>query len=82
MLQLSLEVVVLRIESSDTMYSEVVQTWIPWCGASCPPLRGQSHRQRLVGELSESPSTKNLDLGLEVASVLNQPPHEVILRCQ
>jgi hypothetical protein len=72
-LQLILGVAVLRTESSDTLYSEVVQTWTPWCGASCLPPRGRSHRQRLVGELPESLSMMNPFLGVEVAGV---QPHD------
>jgi hypothetical protein len=72
-LQLNLEVAVLRIESSDTLYSEVVKTWTLWCGASCLLLRGRSHRQRLAGELPESLSTTNPSLGVKVASI---QPHD------
>jgi hypothetical protein len=68
-LHLSLRVVALLAESSNTLYSKVVQTWILWCGASYPPPRGQSHRQRLVGELPESLSTKNPSLDVEVVGV-------------
>jgi hypothetical protein len=68
-LQLSLEVAVLRTEPSDTLYSGVARTWTPWCGVSCLPPRGQSHRQRLVGELPENLSTKNPSLDVEVAGV-------------
>jgi hypothetical protein len=66
MLQLNLLVATLHIESSNTLYSEVAQTWTPWCGANCPPPRGQLHRQRLAGELLENLSTKNpsLDVGV------------------
>jgi hypothetical protein len=60
---------VLRTESFDTMYSEVAQTWTPWYKASCLPLRGLSHRQRLAGELQESLSTMNPDLSVEIACV-------------
>jgi hypothetical protein len=70
---MSLDVVVLRTESSDTLYSAVAQTWTLWCGASCLPPRGQSHQQRLVGELTENLSTKNPSLDVEVASV---QPHD------
>jgi hypothetical protein len=51
------------------MYSEVAQTWTPWCEASCLPPRGQSHQQRLVGELPENLSTMNPSLGVKVAGV-------------
>jgi hypothetical protein len=68
-LWLSLSVVALRIESFDTLYSGVDQTWTPWYGASCPPQRGQSHRQRLAGELPESLTMMNPSLGAEVADV-------------
>jgi hypothetical protein len=57
-LQLSLEDAMLHIESIDTLYS-----------ASCLPLRGQSRRQRLAGELPENLSTKNPSLDVEVAGV-------------
>jgi hypothetical protein len=63
----------LHIESFDTRYSEVAQTWTPWCGASCLPLRGQSHQQRLVGELSGNLSMKNPSVDVEVAGV---QPHD------
>jgi hypothetical protein len=76
MLQLSLSVVVLHIESSNTMYKGVDQTWTLWYGASCTPSRGQSHRQRLAGELPESMSTMNPSLGAEVADA---QPHDA--RC-
>jgi hypothetical protein len=56
-------------ESFDTLQNEVAQTWTPWCGASYLPLRGQSHRQGLAGELPENQSMKNpsLDVGVTVA---------------
>jgi hypothetical protein len=60
-------------ESFDTLYSEVAQTWTPWCEASYLPLRGRSHRQRLVGELPKNPSTKNPSLGVGVAGAR---PHD------
>jgi hypothetical protein len=65
-LQLSLSVAAQHTESSDTLCSNIAQTWTLWCGASCPPLVGQSHWQRLVGELPENPSTRNpsLDAGV------------------
>jgi hypothetical protein len=55
------------------MYSEVAQTWTPWCRASCLHLRGWSHRQRLVGELLENPSMKNPSLDVGVAGT---QPHD------
>jgi hypothetical protein len=61
------------IESFDTLYSEVAQTWTPWCRASCLPLRGRSHRQRLAGELPGNLSMKNPSLNVEVASI---QPHD------
>jgi hypothetical protein len=57
--QLSLSIAAWHTESSDTLYSEVAQTWILWCGASCSPPMGQSHQQRLAGGLLENLSTKN-----------------------
>jgi hypothetical protein len=72
-LRLSLEVVVLRTESSNTLYSGVAQTWTPYCGASCLAPRGQSHCQRLVGELPENLSMKNPSPDVEVAGV---QPHD------
>jgi hypothetical protein len=63
----------LRTESSNTLYSRVAQTWTPWCGASCLPPRGQSHRQRLVGALPGNLSMKNRSLDVEVAGV---QPHD------
>jgi hypothetical protein len=57
---------VLRTESFDTLYSVVAQNLILWCGASCLPLRGRLHQQRLVGELLENPSMKNPYLGVMV----------------
>jgi hypothetical protein len=72
-LQLSLRVAVLHIEFFDTLYNKVVQTWTLWYGGSCLPPRGRSHRQRLAGELPESPSTKNLGLGVKVAGI---QPHD------
>jgi hypothetical protein len=68
-LQLSLKAVVLRTESSDTLYSVIARTWTPWCGASCLPPRGQSHRQRLACELPENPSMKNPSLDVEVTGI-------------
>jgi hypothetical protein len=65
--QLSLSVVVRHTESSDTLCNEVAQTSTLWCGASCPPPVGQSHRQGLVGELPENLSTRNPSLDVGVA---------------
>jgi hypothetical protein len=73
MLQLRLLVAALCTKSFDTLYSEVAQTWAPWCGANCLPLRGRSHQQRLVGELLENPSMKNPSVGVGVAGVR---PHD------
>jgi hypothetical protein len=64
-----LRVVVLHTQSSGTLYSGVVQVWTSWCGASFPPTRGQLHRQRLVGELSERLSTMNPSLDVKAAGV-------------
>jgi hypothetical protein len=64
---------VLHTESFDTLYSEVAQSWTPWCRASCLPLRGQSHRQRLEDELPGNLSTTNPSLDVEVAGV---QPHD------
>jgi hypothetical protein len=72
-LQLSLSVAAQCIESSDTLHSEVAQTWTPWCRASCPPLLGQSHWQRLAGELPENPSMKNPSPDVGVTS---SRPHD------
>jgi hypothetical protein len=55
------------VQSLLILYSEVVQTWTLWCGASCSPVRGRSHQQRLAGELPENPSLKNPSLGVGVA---------------
>jgi hypothetical protein len=60
---------VLRIEYSDTLYSGVVRTWNPWYEASCLPPRGQSHQQRLAGELPESLNMENPSLDVKVAGV-------------
>jgi hypothetical protein len=64
---------VLHTKSSNTLYSGVAQTWIPWCGASCLPPRSQSHRQRLAGELPENLSTKNPSPDVKVVGV---QPHD------
>jgi hypothetical protein len=64
---------VLRTDSFDTLYNEVAQTWTPWCGASCLLLRGQSHQERLAGELPENLSTKNSSLAIGVAGT---QPHD------
>jgi hypothetical protein len=64
-----------RIEFFDTLYSEVAQTWTPWWTASCPPLRGRSHQQRLAGELPENPSTKNPSLGVRVVGARPHDAH-------
>jgi hypothetical protein len=64
---------VLCTKSSDTLYSEIVQTWTLWCRANCLLLRGWLHQERLASELPESPSTMNPSLGVEVASV---QPHD------
>jgi hypothetical protein len=72
---MSLLVVARRTESSDTLYNEVAQTWTLWCGASYLPLVGQSHRQRLVGELVENPSTRNPSLDVGVASARPHDAH-------
>jgi hypothetical protein len=72
-LQLRLSVVVRCTESSDTLCSKVAQTWTLWCGANCPPLVGQSHRQRLAGELPENLSTRNRSLDVSVAGAR---PHD------
>jgi hypothetical protein len=74
-LQLSLSVAARHIESSDTLFSEVSQTWTLWCGASCPPPVGQSHRQRLEGELPENLSTKNPSLDVRVAGARPHVAH-------
>jgi hypothetical protein len=74
-LQLSLLVVALLAESSDTLYSGVDRTWTPWCRDSCLPPRGKSHQQRLAGELPESPSTTNRSLDVEVAGVQLHDAH-------
>jgi hypothetical protein len=63
----------LRIESTDTLYSGVAQTLILWCGASYLPPRGQSHQQRLAGELPKNLSTKNPSPNVKVAGV---QPHD------
>jgi hypothetical protein len=63
----------LHTESFDTLYSVVTQTLTLLCGASCLLLSGRSHRQRLVGELPESPSTMNPFLGVVVAGA---QPHD------
>jgi hypothetical protein len=73
-LLLSLLVAAWCTESSDTMYSEVAQTWTLWCGASYPPPMGQSHQQRLVGELPENPSMRNPSLDVGVAGAR---PHDI-----
>jgi hypothetical protein len=72
-LQLSLSVATRHIESSDTLYNEVPQTWTPWCGAGYPSPRGRSHRQRLVGELLENLSMKNSSPDVRVAGA---QPHD------
>jgi hypothetical protein len=59
--------------SSDTLYSEVAQTWTLWCRASYLHPGGRSHWQRLVGELLENQSTKNPSLDVGVAIAL---PHD------
>jgi hypothetical protein len=74
-LQLSLSISTQCTESSDTLYSEVAQTWTAWCGASCPPPMGQSHRQRLAGELLENLSTKNPSLDVRVAGARPHDAH-------
>jgi hypothetical protein len=60
-------------KSSDTLYSDVAQTWTPWCGASYPPPRGRSHWQRLAGELPKNLSRKNPSPDVGVASAR---PHD------
>jgi hypothetical protein len=72
-LQLSLPVTAQHTESSETLCSEVAQTLTQWCGASCPPPVGQSHQQRLSGELPENLSMKNPSLDVEVAGT---QPHD------
>jgi hypothetical protein len=62
-------------ESSDTLYSEVAQTWTPWCGASCPPPTGRTHWQRLAGELLENLSMKNPSLDVMVAGAWPHDAH-------
>jgi hypothetical protein len=69
-LQLSLSVVVWHTESSDTLCSEVAQTWTLWCGASC-----QSHQQRLAGELPKNPSMKNPSLYIRDAGARPHDAH-------
>jgi hypothetical protein len=72
-LQLSIKIVVLHTESSDTLYSAVAQTWTLRCGANCLPLRGQSHRQTLASELSKNLSMKNPSPDVKVADI---QPHD------
>jgi hypothetical protein len=66
-LQLNLSVAVQHTKSSDTLCNEGAQTWTLWCGASCPPPVGQSHQQRLVGELLENLSMKSPSLDVRAA---------------
>jgi hypothetical protein len=68
-LQLSHSVAARRTESSDTLCSEVAQSWTPWFGASCLPPAGQSHRQRLLGELPENLSMRNPSLDVRVVGI-------------
>jgi hypothetical protein len=72
---MSLKVVVLCIESSDTLHSGVAQTWTLWCGARCPPLRGQSRRQRMASEFPKNPSMKNPSPDVEVAVIQPYDAH-------
>jgi hypothetical protein len=74
-LQLSLSVAVRRTECVDTLCIEGAQTWTLWCGASCLPPVGQSHRQRLAGELPENLSMKNLSLDVRVAGARSHDAH-------
>jgi hypothetical protein len=71
--QLSPSVIARCTESSDTLCSEVAQTWTLWCGASYPLPAGQAHRKRLVGVLPENPSTKNPSLHVGVGGA---QPHD------
>jgi hypothetical protein len=66
-LQLSLSVDAQNTEFSDTLNNEVAQTWTLWCRASCLPLVGQSHQQRLAGELPENLNMKNPSTDVGVA---------------
>jgi hypothetical protein len=66
-LQLSLSVAARHTESFHSLCNEGAQTWTLWCGASCLPPVGTLHRQRLMGELSKFPSTKNPSLDVGVA---------------
>jgi hypothetical protein len=68
-LQLSLAVVEPHTEFFGTSYSVAAKTWTPSCGASRPPLGGQSHQQRLSDELLECPGMKNLSHDVEVVGV-------------
>jgi hypothetical protein len=74
-LQLSLSVVARRTESSATLCSEVDQTLILWCRASCPPLVGQSHWQILAGELPENPRMRNPSLDVGAAGAWPHDTH-------
>jgi hypothetical protein len=62
-------------ESSDTLYNEVAQTWTPWCGASCLPLRSRLHWQRLARELPENLSMKSPYLDVGVAGAWPHDTH-------
>jgi transposase len=66
---------VLRIESFDTLYSEVAQTWTPWCRASCLPPTGRSLQQRPAGESPENLSMKNLSLDVGVTGARLHDAH-------
>jgi hypothetical protein len=85
---LSLRVVEWHTETLEPLYSEAVQTWIPWCGASCSPRVDPSTRRRVVGESLESPHRMSpCPAGGDAAGdlphimhILHEHPHELILR--